>query len=408
VTALSKNPSVIVGDVDHCHSIQIFDNVFSKETCRTILHELAQDHSERHVSSIFRQSSVVTSSQLCELTPLERTLNHLLTTFLQETPIESSSSCNSSSSSIPEDMYVEYWSRQDYINLDTHCDIDERLLDYNTINNNEEEVEEDKNKKNILRYPYFSHILYLKVTVSKGPTCIWEEEKEQWSNHDSNNLSDTCTGSNAKSSNHVPLLTIPAVEGRLVRFPGNRFHAVPKPYDRWIISPKKEQINSQSTPCDDYDDDEYIYDDDDDEDNTEIRSVLLFNTWKVEDGPPLDVQPDRQLHIPDGVTFDDNDDDSQLSQSSTTCDDSSEYNDNIIRCRPKADWIQCSIHNDLFIPPTSSTVETIQVPLLGNQNRHGYPKSRITLLANIPTLRKALEQTHIVSRVNLYRTKKWN
>jgi hypothetical protein len=402
------DPSVVA--YEESNPIQIFDNVFSKEACQTVLHELAKDHSERRVSSIFRRSvSSITSSQL--ETPLEKILDHLLTTLLQDPTIQTTTSLDTSDQ---DDMYVEYWSRQDHLNLDTHCDIDERSLDY----------EEDT-----LKFPSFSHILYLKVTVPKGPTCIWEDETEQWSSHDSIHPSDSSTIT-TETSTHVPLITIPAVEGRLVRFPGNLFHAVPKPYDRWILSPENGKLWEQSDSnlklydddddgddYDDYDDDCNFNDDEDEEvneenNNAEIRSVLLFNTWRIQDGPPIDVLPDREIYIPDGITLDDDSDDG-VNNIPTSLYGAGEWTnspfgsksyDDLLRCNPKSEWLKCPIQYDVFVPPISSTMETIHVPLLGSPNRHGYPNPQITLFGNTSTLRKALEQTHNVSRVSLYRT----
>jgi hypothetical protein len=134
---------------------------------------------------------------------------------------------------------VEYWWRDEWMNLDMHRDIDEALG-----------VEE-----NIFRYPDHGHVLYLQVGEAvEGPTVVF-----------------TSDSSIENKFNNVAI--VPAVEGRLLRFNGTLMHAVPRP--GWAYLDASEggsnlEIWTRRRPSTDPDDPERtVY----------RRSVLLFNTW---------------------------------------------------------------------------------------------------------------------------------
>jgi hypothetical protein len=84
-------------------------------------------------------------------------------------------------------------------------------------------------------------------TDVKGPTCIFAD----------------CTSGDDLASDNKPevaLVTVPAVEGRLLRFTGNLLHAVLRPTDIWLLH--FVQGTPDFTPS--------LFE----------RSVVLFNTWQ--------------------------------------------------------------------------------------------------------------------------------
>merc|ERR1712071_711691 len=93
------------------------------------------------------EQSKKNESLLVPLSPLEQTLDDLLTKCNDTSPI------------------VEYWSRQEWKHIEAHADIDELL------------VREQKKQKEHLtfRYPKHGHVLYLQVGSSvRGPTCLFQ------------------------------------------------------------------------------------------------------------------------------------------------------------------------------------------------------------------------------------------
>jgi hypothetical protein len=140
--------------------------------------------------------------------------------------------------------YVEYWSRQEWRHIEAHADVDEALA---------KRHDQEGMTKEGFRYPDHGHVLYLKVgTEVRGPTCIFP-------NHS--------TGGQL-AVGKVELVTVPAVEGRLLRFEGNLLHAVPRPTDIWFLP--FVQGGPEFLP-----------------EETYGRSVILFNTWSKK--PPMDV-----------------------------------------------------------------------------------------------------------------------
>jgi hypothetical protein len=108
-------------------------------------------------------------------------------------------------------------------------------------------------------------------TDVKGPTCIFE---------DCISGGDLAADSNPK----VALLTVPAVERRLLRFTGNLLHAVPRPTDIWLLP--FVQGTPDFTPS--------LFE----------RSVVLFNTWQE---PPLGLlqlleEQQQECHRVDGIS----------------------------------------------------------------------------------------------------------
>jgi hypothetical protein len=109
-----------------------------------------------------------------------------------------------------------------------------------------------KSGESNFRYPTHGHVLYLQMgTQVKGPTCIFEN---------------CSSGGDLVTRTDVSLVTVPAVEGRVLRFPGDALHAVPRPTDVWLLP------FVQGSP--DFNPSQFE------------RSVILFNTWQ---DPPLGV-----------------------------------------------------------------------------------------------------------------------
>lgn len=225
--------------------IQVYDNVVSPLACR-IMHCLAVEQS-------FQSDGETCVFQRREAsTPLECCIDRILTALGDHS------------------QTVEYWSRDEYMNIDVHVDIDEnRFL----------EGEESRN----IYCPSTSHVLYLDIEPElRGPTCIFPGAQKGWDK------------SLLPLEDQVELVTVPAVNGRLLRFPGAAMHAVPCPPNRWLMSEEEELHlrKHEDDECtedeygDDYDDDIEEIDEEDDEDDYVVeRSVLLFNTWP-DDGPP--------------------------------------------------------------------------------------------------------------------------
>jgi hypothetical protein len=155
------------------HPVTVWDGVFSSQDCN-ILHEWATLHESERVSktgissdddydddcyddyndderggtsgSIISDIFVYRNTDFDDngddddeghhddLTPLERALNSVLVELGTE----------------EDGTIVEYWTRQEYLDLETHADLDE------------DELAED----GILRFPTFGHVLYLKKESS--------------------------------------------------------------------------------------------------------------------------------------------------------------------------------------------------------------------------------------------------
>ena len=149
--------------------VEIYDNVFLQESCQRVDTELTavrelghtvyqRDHSPRSLAEVV----------------IEEALKKL----------------NDNS------KMVEYWWRDEWINLDFHRDLDESLWKHNQTH----------------RCPKHGHVLYLSVgSNAHGPTVIL---------HDSG---DELNGQFNK------MTIVPPRTGRLLRFSGHMMHGVPRP-----------------------------------------------------------------------------------------------------------------------------------------------------------------------------------
>ena len=337
--------------------VQVYDNVFSSEAC-DVINELAIDHSFRATnsdgSSIFNRPP----EDGVKLTPLELAIDSALTALNDTSRV------------------VEYWSREEYLNIDAHADIDEGAL-------------EDEGQ---IRCPKAGHVLYLQVDEGvRGPTFVFDKMKG-WSSEESGESGGDTT----------EMVTVPCVPGRILRFDGRAMHAVPRPFDRYLLSAREENIlraeeENELYDNEDYDDDDFSDDEDDDyetegdfdqymDDDDELRSVLLFNTWS--DGPPPRfVDADfASGAMPLGIEIDTADDDDKTG-------DIVDNSDNNIAggggdcgksmlCNSIHEWKRVTIvpsGDGASWDEFSDGVTPVNVNLMGNKQRRCYPKRRAPL-----------------------------
>lgn len=207
---------------------------------------------------------------------------------------------------------VEYWWRDEWLSLEAHRDVDERL----------------SQEMKILRYPENAHVLYLDVGDEvEGPTILYHEK-----------IADRCTNTSKLllQDNFEKISMIPAVIGRLLRFQGNMMHSVPRPALAYL-DPKEGGTNTEIwtrvKPKDDKDPECTVF----------RRSVLLFNTWV--DTPPLGV---NTAATPSS---------SGTSRSGTQ----GEITRQQLRCTPYSCWVKSEIR--------SSTSDTSDKLLLSAEDR---------------------------------------
>ena len=325
----SSSKTNIIDTLNH-NSIQVYDNVFSNFACEELSY-LSEDHSRRgnDGSSIFTRPP----NNEKPLTPLEHAIDSFLSTIGDLT------------------MKVEYWSRDEYINIDTHSDIDEEQL----LN------------ENIIRCPKMGHVLYLEVEDElKGPTCVFPTKQYGWDSLQNQMIKD------------VELVTVPAVKGRVLRFPGNAMHAVPCPTTRWLLKSKDQQQlsheeNIKVDVCNDIED----FDDDFGE-----RSVLLFNTWPDDEPGPRGVNGDYMNgSLPEGISLNEEDANSffHSEQARVLAEWEEEYGTNAekIRCNEKGDWNEVDIVNVQSID--TEEYKGLEIKLMGKESRRLHPNQFATL-----------------------------
>ncbi|GFH55436.1 hypothetical protein CTEN210_11912 [Chaetoceros tenuissimus] len=330
--------------------VQIFDNVFSSKAC-DMIHELAVEHYERtnDGSSTFIRPPYNTRP----LTPIEHAIDSVLTCLNDENQI------------------VEYWSRSEYMNIDTHADIDEALLE----------------NEDLIKCPEMGHVLYLQVEKGlRGPTTVFPNVGKGWSEN---------------NSTTKEMVIVPAVQGRILRFPGSAMHAVPKPADRWTMNREEEKIlrSNEDNDCtsdeynecanDEYNDDEEEYFDEDDfddfddyeefdEDVDVDRSVLLFNTWKAPG--PIAVTGDIAVGaLPEGIELSQADIDAYLKSQEeilfSQWEEDYGVDGEYVRSNAIHDW------NSIDIQTIEENVDTekctLNISLMGLEKRRLYPKKYV-------------------------------
>jgi len=242
-----------------------------------------------------------------------------------------------------ESNYVEYWTRQEWRSIEAHADVDEFLAKHQDAAGTD--------TTSSFRYPKNGHVLYLQVGSSvRGPTCLFPDRQS------GGDLLRPVIGT---SDSAVEVVTVPAVEGRLLRFKGDFLHAVPRPTDLWLL--KFVQGAPQYEPEEEWG-----------------RSVVLFNTWS--DEPPLKVSEEPPTTSNGGVE-------------TSLCKDFSEWS-KVFELNSSAGDDTCDSKDD----------ETKNVPtkiwLLGNQRRRDYQLRTLKLSAP-ESIRTALFEETAVSRLFL-------
>ena len=349
---VSQATAFSVGSYDD--KVQVYDHVFSAPTQCELLHKLAVDHAERGLdgSSIFyrrKQQDVV-------LTPLEMALDSILEQLGDPNPV------------------VEYWSRQEYLNLDAHADVDE------------EELEDD----GTLRYPAAGHVLYLGLgdDTLRGPTAVLPTQLGGWTD---------------AASTTIPLFIVPAVPGRVLRFPGSAMHAVPKPATRWLSSPIEQtalddlEEEDEEEDEDDWDDDEDLDDENDDE-----RSVILFNTWSDRGPRGVPVDSSAGLTLPDGISIEGVDEQEFLKQEQRLRAQEWEslYGKGMrdLLCAKQSAWNHVPI---LHQQSTTRPTHVVSIPLMGTQQRRLHSHKFVQLKAGAPELQTSFKKEIQPTRIDL-------
>ena len=210
--ALQRAPAVRMMGESAQQSVSVRDGVFSAPAC-SALHAAACTRGLGH--TLFRRGAPTS--------PLELAINSYLDELDDPEPL------------------VEYWSRQRWMHLEAHADVDEGLA--------------ASTSSEQMRYPEHGHVLYLSVgSKVRGPTCVWR----------------VGSGAGAGGFKFGGLTTVPAVAGRVLRFDGSLQHAVPKPHDVWLVpfAISSDIVQPTGKPAD------------------LLRSVILFNTWRE---PPQGV-----------------------------------------------------------------------------------------------------------------------
>lgn len=342
--------------------VHVYENAFSLESCE-ILHYLADEHYGRtnDGSSFF----IRPPHNDKPLTPIEHAIDSALTELGDHT------------------KRVEYWSRDEYMNIDAHADIDEAMLE----------------DEGVVRCPQVGHVLYLKVKSGlHGPTCVFPKERKGWGLKEENG-----------EGRNKDLVVVPAVVGRLLRFPGSAMHAVPNPPDRWLLSLQEEmELRKQEEDCENEeneDDEEWDDGDEDNEDDEEEieRSVLLFNTWPDDEPGPRGVNGDIATGaLPEGIEI--SEEDAAAYLKSQEADILREWEEEFgpngeeIRCNPFSDWSPLNIK---CVCSENSSHKGINVSLMGRENRRFYPKRYAELVGPREEMRNAVKQDTRVSVISL-------
>jgi hypothetical protein len=351
-------------------TVQVYDNAFTSLACE-MLHYLALEHYERTSdgSSFFARPP----HNERPLTPIEHAIDSALSEMGDNT------------------KRVEYWSRDEYMNIDTHADIDEATLE----------------DEGTVRCPSVGHVLYLQVKRGlHGPTCVFPKEQTGWGLNE-----------NKPGGDITDLIVVPAVKGRVLRFSGSSMHAVPNPPNRWLLNKKEEEALREAEESfegeeEESDDDEYWRDDDDDDesyDEEEIeRSVLLFNTWPDDEPGPRGVNGDiASGALPDGIELSEQDEvaflKSQEAQILSEWKNDYGKDGQNVKCNPFPMWQSVKIEGAGIKPGPGSDVdfEAINVPLMGKENRRLYNKRYVELNGPREQIETAVREVSKVSVVAL-------
>jgi len=351
----------------------IWDNVLAGEEQRAALHAYSSKSGLEH--KCFSRPLLANSNNN---NIIERTLDAILTEIENGNSGNISSSSRTSPSNSSTDskkQYVEYWTRQEWRHIEAHADVDENLskeMDRSAAANDSPLMNDDVDFQSKYsatyqgrrrhRYPNHGHVLYLKVgTDVRGPTCVFPGRSSGGDllrtiidcdgGDDDDDEQNECSEDNASQNNaeEVQLVTVPAVDGRLLRFDGRDLHAVPRPTDLWMLPFVKG--GAQYEP-------EEVWG----------RSVILFNVWPGGENPPLDVPLD--------IGSDNKDD---LSSQIQAVGDTDDF------CNSFSDWDEVTVDRKESHPSTadSQSNQSVKVWLLGNERRRDHSLRTAPLLAPV-------------------------
>ena len=320
-------------------NVRVYDNVFSSEACDSI-HGLAIDHQCRATNSDGSSIFYRPPEDGVTLTPLELAIDSTLAALNDTSRV------------------VEYWSREEYLNIDAHADVDEGEL-------------EDEGE---IRCPTFGHVLYLQADESvRGPTFVFDK-MEGWERGESQD--------NGGASN-TEMVTVPCVPGRVLRFDGRAMHAVPKPFDRYLLAEEEEKSLREEEA--------ELYGDEDDD---ELRSVLLFNTWS--DGPPPRFVDADYFSgaLPLGIEIEFTENDDKNDGATNICDEDSDMvvggNDGVeMLCNSVQEWEDVAINT--MVPGGEGAKcadeddTSVNVNLMGNKQRRCHPTRRAAMQLHLPS-----------------------
>eukprot|EP00977_Amphora_coffeiformis_P027979 scaffold34676_cov176-Amphora_coffeaeformis.AAC.8 len=267
--------------------IHVWDNVMDNPA-RAVVHQVAADKGLGHTLMIRKNQP---------RTALESALKNILQELNDTSP------------------YVEYWCRQEWRHIEAHADVDE----YRAKTNPGDDFE----------YPTHGHVLYLQIGPKvRGPTCLFPD----------------CTSGGDLVRGDLSVLTVPAVSGRLLRFPGHWLHAVPRPTDLWMLP----FVKGSPDFSEDF-----------------LRSVVLFNTWN--EAPPMQVLPLED------------DDESSCSSGQQSQDK------DLVNAFTAWETLQ-------IVDSQSSSIllEKTKIWLLGDQKRRNYQMRTVPVYSNGDILREAL------------------
>ena len=246
-------------------------------------------------------------------------------------------------------QYVEYWTRQEWRHIEAHADVDEHLAKHH-----DKEIAEGQGDANEYqyRYPTNGHVLYLKIgTEVRGPTCVFPGRSSGGDLLKNNNDDDAESAS-------IEMVTVPAKDGRLLRFEGSALHAVPRPADIWFLPFVKG--SAQFSPEEEFG-----------------RSVILFNTW--DEIPPKGVPLDE--YVPEN----------KLSPGTSI--------DSLVNSF--SEWTPAfGPENKNAGATEDSESKKAKIWLLGNERRRDYPMRTLKLSGN-QKVREALFEPETVSSLTL-------
>lgn len=313
---------------------KVYDNVVSKETAEW-LHELCRqwkDEVQQYDTDNGKNENIPNLKDRLFEFPLQNPEKHpTMQRFLNELIWEMLGSDETNK------YYVEYWTRQEWHHILAHQDMDEGWEKLLRRERQEclAQNRKDCNAKNNFRHPFTGQVLYLSIGNNvRGPTVIFDAQN----------------GNDLMTNHTTSMISVPAVTGRLLRFPGDRLHAVPRPADvYWTLDQSKNHIHTK-----DYE-----------------RSVLLFNLWKTDT-----MLVDKVLDCGDG----------KFPSDRRTCYENEKRagknKPEPENCKPRKVWQTVPIVHTPKPPPPLSLVsklweylvpswESFQVPLSGDEIKRG-------------------------------------